>query len=122
MATPRGRLGQWGEEHARRHLEGKGYTVSATNYRCRWGAVDIVARRGFEVVFVEVKTRRGASFGAPQEAISKAKSRRLIATAQHYLEEEGLEQSDWRIDLLGVQLDGSGKLLSVDHLEHVVES
>ena len=59
MTTPRGRLGRWGEEHARRYLEGKGYTVSATNYRSRWGEVDIVAQQGELLIFVEVKTRRG---------------------------------------------------------------
>lgn len=122
MTTPRGRLGQWGEEHARRYLEGKGYSVLAINYRSRWGEVDIVARLGEELVFVEVKTRRGSAFGTTEEAVTHTKSQRLIATAQRYLEQEGLEQSDWRIDLIGVQLDQSGKLLAVNHLESAVES
>jgi len=67
VTTPQGRLGQWGEEHARRYLEGQGYTVSETNYRSRWGEVDIVARQGGEHVFVEVKTRRGSAYGTPEE-------------------------------------------------------
>lgn len=115
-------MGQWGEEHARRYLEGKGYSVLAINYRSRWGEVDIVARLGEELVFVEVKTRRGSAFGTTEEAVTHTKSQRLIATAQRYLEQEGLEQSDWRIDLIGVQLDQSGKLLAVNHLESAVES
>lgn len=52
MTTPQGRLGKWGKEHARRYLEGKGYKVSATNYRSRWGEVDIIAQLGEEMVFV----------------------------------------------------------------------
>ena len=120
MTTPRGRLGRWGEDHARRYLEGKGYTVSATNYRSRWGEVDIVARLGEEFVFVEVKTRRGAAFGTPEEAITAAKSQRLIATAQDYLQKHSLEQSSWRIDLISIHLDQSGKLLEVSHLENAV--
>ncbi len=111
LTTPQGRLGQWGEGHARRYLEGKGYTVSATNYRCRWDEVDIVARHGEELVFVEVRTRRGAAFGTPEESVTAAKSQRLIATAQDYLERNGLEQSQWRIDLVGIRLDVAGKLL-----------
>ncbi|MCH7843441.1 MAG: YraN family protein [Chloroflexi bacterium] len=120
MATPRGRLGRWGEEHARRYLEGKGYTVSETNYRSRWGEVDIVSRLGEELVFVEVKTRRGIAFGTPEESITAAKSQRLIATAQDYLQKNGLEQSRWRIDLISIHLDETGKLLEVNHLENAV--
>ncbi|HIN37109.1 MAG TPA: hypothetical protein EYM77_05580 [Dehalococcoidia bacterium] len=52
LTTPQGRLGKWGKEHARRYLEGKGYKVSATNYRSRWGEVDIIAQLGEEMVFV----------------------------------------------------------------------
>jgi putative endonuclease len=73
-------LGRWGEGHARRYLEDKGYTVLATNYRCRWGEVDIVVHGGEELVFVEVKTRRGSLLGAPEESVTAAKTRRLIAT------------------------------------------
>ena len=120
MATPRGRLGRWGEEHARRYLEGKGYTVSETNYRSRWGEVDIVALQRGELVFVEVKTRRGIAFGTPEESITAAKSQRLIATAQDYLQKNGLEQSRWRIDLISIHLDETGKLLEVNHQDNAV--
>jgi len=114
-------LGHWGESHARRYLEGKGYTVSATNYRCRWGEVDIVAQHGEEIVFIEVRTRRGAAFGTPEESVTATKSKRLAATAQHYLESNGLEQSQWRIDLVSIHLDVAGKLLEVNHLENALE-
>jgi len=113
-------LGQWGEAHARRYLEGQGYTVSDTNYRSRWGEVDIVARQGGELVFVEVRTRRGSGFGTPEESVTAAKSRRLIATAQDYLQKRGLERSAWRIDLVSIHLDSGGKLLEVNHLENAV--
>lgn len=121
MTTPRGRLGQWGEGYARRYLEGRGYTVAAANYRCRWGEVDLVTRLGEEWVFVEVKTRRGGDFGTPEESITPGKAQRLVATAQHYLEQEGVEQSEWRIDLVSVHLDKSGKLERISHLENAVE-
>ena len=51
------------------------------NYRCRWGEVDIVAQEGDELVFVEVRTRRGAEYGTPEESVTAAKARRLIVTA-----------------------------------------
>lgn len=93
----------------------------ATNFRSRWGEVDIVAQRGEELIFVEVKTRRGAAFGTPEESVTATKSRRLVATAQHYLASNGLEQRQWRIDLVSIQLDLAGKLLELNHLENVVE-
>ena len=94
--------------------------MSETNYRSRWGEVDIVSRLGEELVFVEVKTRRGIAFGTPEESITAAKSQRLIATAQDYLQKNGLEQSRWRIDLISIHLDETGKLLEVNHLENAV--
>jgi putative endonuclease len=120
LTTPQGRLGRWGEDHARRYLEGKGYTVSATNYRSRWGEVDIVARLGDEYIFVEVKTRRGAAFGTPEESVTATKSQGLIATAQDYPQKNDLEQASWRLDLISIHLDESGKLLEVSHLENAV--
>ena len=94
--------------------------MSATNYRSRWGEIDIVAQQGEELVFIEVRTRRGDAFGTPEESVTPAKSRRLIATAQDYLQTHGLEQSQWRIDLVSIRLDVAGKLLGVNHLEHAV--
>lgn len=122
MTTPQGRLGQRGERHARHYLESKGYAVLTTNYLCRWGEVDIVARQGRELVFVEVRTRRGTAFGTLEESVTATKSQRLMATAQDYLANNGLEQGQWRVDLVSVHLDGAGKLLGVNHLENAVES
>jgi len=121
VTTPQGRLGQWGEEHARRHLEGQGYTIVTTNYRSRWGEVDIVARRDDEFIFVEVKTRRGTAYGMPEESVTATKSQRLIATAQDYIQKHDSEQAPWRLDVVSIQLEESGKLLELDHLENAVE-
>ncbi len=79
-----------------------------------------MARLGEEFVFVEVKTRRGTAFGTPEESVTATKSRRLIATAQDYLQKNDLEQAQWRIDVITVHLDKSGKLLEVNHLENAV--
>jgi putative endonuclease len=114
-------LGKWGEEHARRYLEGKGYKVSATNSRSRWGEVDIIAQLGEEMVFFEVKTRRAAAFGTPEESVTATKSQLLIATAQDYLQKNSLEQAPWRVDLVSISLDEQGKLLRLEHLENAVE-
>ena len=120
MATPRGRLGQWGEQHAHRFIENKGYTVTTTNYRSRLGEVDIVAQDGSELVFVEVKTRRGTALGTPEESVTATKAKRLIATAQDYLQKNDLEQAPWRINVVSIHLASSGKLLDVNHIQSAV--
>ena len=120
MTTPQGRLGKWGEEHARRYLEGKSYKVSATNYRSRWGEVYINAQLGEEMVFVEVKTRRGAAFGTPEESVTATKAQRLIATVQGYLQKNSLEQALRRADMVSISLGDQGKLLRLEHMEIAV--
>lgn len=119
------RLGQWGEGHARRHLEAKGYGIVATNFRCRSGEIDIVARQAESLVFVEVKTRRGKAFGGAEESISPARAERLAEVAEEFLQSmadgDYRSETNWRIDLLCLNLDRSGKLLSVNHIEHAVE-
>ena len=98
----------------------KGYKVSATNYLCRWGEV-IYSQFGEKMVFVEVKTRRGAAFGIPEESVIATKPQRLIATAQDYLQKNSLVQTPWCADLVSISLDEQGKLLRLEHLENAVE-
>ena len=116
----RQRLGGLGELAARGYVERLGFTVLDTNYRCPYGEVDIVALDGDAVVFVEVRTRRGRSFGAPEESITTAKARRLIATAQTYLQcREGLPPQ-WRIDLVAVDVDPRGRIARIERTENAV--
>lgn len=104
-----------------RFLQEKGYVLVATNYRCRWGEVDIVAQERDELVFVEVRTRRGVEFGTPEESITAAKARRLVATAQEFLQEHGLNHASWRIDLIAIRLDGDRHVQDISHLRHAVQ-
>ena len=106
---------------AGRFLQEKGYRLLDANYRCRWGEVDIVAQEGDELVFVEVRTRHGTQFGTPEESVTAAKARRLIATAQDYLQQHGQEKSEWRIDLIAIRLDGDRRVQDIAHLRHAVE-
>ncbi len=121
MSTHRIRLGKWGEGVAARFLQEKGYVLVATNYRCRWGEVDIVAQEGEELVFVEVRTRRGVEFGTPEESVTAAKARKLVATAQEFLLEHDQVNAGWRIDLIAIRLDGDRKVQDITHLRHAVQ-
>jgi len=65
-ATPRMRLGASGERLAAGWLEARGYEIVGANWRCAYGEADLIAERAGELIFVEVKTRRGDSLGAPE--------------------------------------------------------
>ena len=123
--TSRARLGQWGERQARLYLEAEGYGIAAVNFRCRAGELDIVAIDSDELVFVEVKTRRGNAYGLAEESISPVRAERLAAVAEEFLQSRSAfpydSETPWRIDLVCVNLDSGGKLLNVNHIRHAVE-
>jgi putative endonuclease len=114
------RLGSGGERLAASWLEARGYIIRGFNWRCPYGELDVIAEQAGELVFVEVKTRRGAAMGAPEEAVTAQKQRRLIAAAQAYVQAYALEDQPFRIDVVAVQLARSGKLLEVRHYPSAV--
>ena len=94
-----------GEELARSHLAHAGYDIVETNYRCTEGEIDIIARHDDYLVFVEVRTKTGGSFGSPEESVTRAKKDRLISVAWHYIQEHEKFPLLWRIDFVSVKLD-----------------
>jgi len=102
VTAARRALGVAGEEQAAAWYEGHGYTVLHRNWRCREGELDLVVRRGRELVFVEVKTRRTDRFGIPAEAVTPAKQRRLRALAGRYLDGTGARAGSLRFDVVGI--------------------
>ncbi len=118
----RRRLGNAGERLAVRYLQQAGYVVRALNYRCQAGEIDIVAEEAGDIVFVEVKTRRGSAYGLPEEAITLAKQRKLIAAAQTYLEDEGCAQDSWRVDMVAVALTPAGSVQEVRIHRHAISA
>jgi putative endonuclease len=106
--------GRWGEHLAVTALQARGYRILATNWHARGeirGEIDIVAEQGGELVFVEVKTRRTSGWGAPAEAVTPAKARRLLALAQAFLMADAAsvegarpDERPWRIDIVAIEL------------------
>ncbi|GIV10387.1 MAG: UPF0102 protein [Fimbriimonadales bacterium] len=76
-----------GEERAAQYLQARGYTLLARNWRKREGELDIVAMEGDALVFVEVKTRRTRTYGAPEESIDARKQAQLARLAQRFIDE-----------------------------------
>jgi putative endonuclease len=113
-------LGRWGENHAADHLAAAGYTLVERNWRCRGGEIDLIFRDGETLVFVEVKTRRGRGYGAPEEALTPHKAQKLLDLGQQYVAARGLGDVAWRVDLVAVELDERGRLLRCDHIPNAV--
>lgn len=107
-STPRARVGAAGEALAERTLRGRGYQIVARNWHCRYGELDLIAEEGGELVFVEVKTRRGTALGLPEEALTPSKRLRLLAAAQQYLLEQETPERAYRFDVVAIELDGRG--------------
>jgi len=120
---PRRRLGALGEQLAREHLERAGYAVLERNYRSRRGEIDVIAYGHGALVFCEVKTRvSGSRAGpaAPLDGIGPGKRRRLRMLAREWLcARKGARPTadTLRFDAIGVTLDRTGALESLEHLQ-----
>ncbi len=102
MTRARQSLGRLGEDLACRELRRRGYAILARRFRTRFGEIDVIARDGPTLVFIEVKTRRTAAFGGPTAAVNTAKQRRLVNMARSYLMGVGGPAPPCRFDVVGV--------------------
>ncbi len=116
--TARRDLGDFGERIAAHRLESEGMTVIERNARVGRVEIDLVMRDRDEVVFVEVRTRRGAP-GLAAESVDAAKLRRMWEAAAGYCEQHGIGLEAARIDVVAVDLDGRGVARSVEHFRGV---
>lgn len=133
-ANARRSLGAAGEEMAARRLEEEGLRILERNWRCQFpslkGEIDLVAEEmapdyaqgGATVpwrVIVEVRTRRGDAFGTALQSVDSRKARQLQALGAAWVHERGWA-GPWRIDVVAVQMDASGRLVAVEHLRSAV--
>lgn len=120
MSQKRLQTGRWGESLAADYLAGRGYEIVEKNARTAYGEIDLVVRRDQELVFVEVKTRRGLMYGFPEEAVHAQKQEHLRAAAQAYLQVHPDLEMSWRIDVIAI-LHEPGKPPNITHFENAVQ-
>ena len=114
-------LGRFGEERAARYLRLHGYRILETNYSCRVGEIDLIARRGRYLVFVEVKLRKSADFAAAREFVTAAKQQRIRSTAALYLAQNETELQP-RFDVIEIYApDGAEGKVTINHIENAFE-
>ncbi|HJS30127.1 MAG TPA: YraN family protein [Anaerolineales bacterium] len=114
-------LGRRGELLAADYLASIGYSILEKNHRTPYGEVDLIAIQAGVIVFVEIKTRRTARFGWPEQAISRRKRERMVATAESYLLDHPGLGSEWRVDVISIQLDPVTKVPEIVHFEHALQ-
>jgi len=99
-------LGERGEALAAEFLRSRGYSILHRRFRAGRGDIDIIAREGRTIVFVEVKTRGTGLYGEPEEAVTAEKVRRIRRIATAFLSRRRLQECDCRIDIVGVTFEG----------------
>ena len=117
----RRRFGDFGERVAASHLEAKGYAILERNWASREGEIDLIASRGGNIVFVEVRSRQGRTMGGPEESINGRKASHMRAAAAAYSQQHPDAPENQRIDVVVIELDAKGRVMRVEQIENAIE-
>jgi putative endonuclease len=113
MTLSRVALGKIGEDLACAELVRQGYEIVARRYRDRGGELDIIARDGATLVFIEVKLREGRDFGDAAEAVTRRKQRRIAALARDFIVRHHLPECPCRFDVVAIHLGEGAPAIEV---------
>jgi putative endonuclease len=97
-------LGKWGEELALKKIKQLGYQCITRNYRCALGEIDIIAKHGDCLVFLEIKTRKGRTLGYSKEAINKRKKQQISKVALFYMKKHNCYDVHSRFDVVAINI------------------
>lgn len=123
MAAPNHKdaLGKTGEQHARLALEAQGYVFVAANWHCSAGELDLVMLDENELVFIEVKTRRGERAGRAAEAVTAEKARKMIAAAEWFVAvHPEFDDRIWRCDLVAITVHPATGVAITSHFINAI--
>lgn len=126
MPSQKRKFGDLGEKIAGDYLKKEGYQILERNYQKPWGEIDLIAQKEKAVVFIEVKTRtvqpgQSLKFAYPEENVRLSKKRKLIRTAQTYLNEKNYSpETPWQIDVIALELNLQTKKANLKHFKNAV--
>lgn len=112
-------IGELGEKAACKYLKKNKYKILDCNFQKKFGEIDIIAKCGETVSFIEVKTRKSDNFGLPCEYVTRAKQQRLIRTAYAYIGEKELD-ANYSFDIIEVYHE-NGKIKDIRHIKNAFE-
>lgn len=113
--------GAAGEKIACQYLTGQGYLIIDRNCRCGRGEIDIVARDGRHICFVEVKARRDLMYGYPREAVGPWKQQQIKKVAQIYIKKKRLYNESFRFDVVEIMLNEDDTAKSVELIKNAFQ-
>ncbi len=120
MSFYRKRIGVKGEKIALDYLEKQGYQILEQNFKCKIGEIDIIAKDGDFLVFVEVKAKTGLDFGMPEEMVGRRKQQKIIKVSEYYLYKNNFQDINWRIDVVALEFRLSGELEKINLIKNAV--
>jgi len=112
-------LGKLGEDTAIRYLKDLSYQILVTNFRCKLGEIDIIAKDREVVVFIEVRTRTSGVFGPAYNSVTYPKQQQVKKVALYYISENNLVNTQFRFDVIGIHLpEIRGEKPRIDHIQN----
>lgn len=121
MSNPKQSIGKQGEYLAQAYLQARNIEIIATNWHCKLGEIDIVARDASVLCFIEVRTRRAASTEFALASITPAKRQKMIRAAYAFVADHHLpEETSWRIDIIAIALPNQQPPI-IDHVEDALD-
>ncbi len=114
------KVGKFGEELAKNYLNEKGYKIIDANVKVSYQEVDIIAKLGEDLVFIEVKTRTSLTLGQADEAIGGRKLNNLKKAVEYYIYEKKYDPGRVRMDLIAIDIDRRKKIAKIRHYRDVV--
>ena len=112
-------VGNIGEDIACKYLTKNDYEIIQRNFSCKQGEIDIIAQKGKEIVFIEVKTRTNRKYGNPIEAVTTWKKKHLIKAIEYYLYVNKLENSFISIDV--IEIHKKKNKFCINHIKSAIE-
>lgn len=117
MSIRRRDIGKRGETLAQEHLRQQGYHILQTNFRCKLGEIDIIARDNHIVVFVEVRTKTSTALGPAYNSVTPSKRKQVKRVALYYISTYNLVNTQFRFDVIGIHLNPASDEYHLDHIQ-----
>ena len=118
MTRKRLDLGKHGEELAKKYLQAHRYVILQTNFRCKLGEIDIIAKNRHIVVFVEVRTRTSTAYGPAYNSVTYHKQQQVRRVALFYISKYNLVNTQFRFDVIGITLEPQTDTPHIDHIQN----
>jgi len=119
MSLYKKNIGKIGEKISIDYLQKKNFIIIERNFRCRLGEIDIIARTGDKISFIEVKTRIGTNKGKPYESVNKSKLWHIKRTANYFLLINEIKECKLSVDIISIVLNDDLSVQKLDFFEGV---